>query len=180
MHTTLERSDRKCTYNRSRRALITAPYAEHSPKVPEMTCVNPAQCRVMKITQLGGRTADSLPRCLSDPHRLFYRPVSRSKHRLLGAYFHPVLTQTCLPNHCLRIDVIILGVSSSASLILVPPSCHCPSASQKARFHGRGLMSGMHSSGELQAEGVVCQLAFTPLLLWSYHNQLFERLLPSE
>ena len=46
----------------------------------------------------------------------------------------------------------------------------------------------LHSSAELQAEGVVCQLAFTlfswvpsqVLLLWSCHNQLLERLLPSE
>ena len=36
------------------------------------------------------------------------------------AHLHPVLTRTCLPNHCLYVDVIILGVSSSASLILVP------------------------------------------------------------
>jgi len=38
----------------------------------------------------------------------------------------------------------------------------------------------VHSLGELQAEGVVCQLAFAHLLLWSYHNQLFERLLAFE
>jgi len=38
----------------------------------------------------------------------------------------------------------------------------------------------VHSSAELQAEGVVCQLAFARLLLWFYHNQLFERLLASE
>jgi len=50
-----------------------------------------------------------------------------------------------------------------------------------------GKYVAMDYLGELQAEGVVCQLAFTlfsqvpsQILLLSCHNQLLERLLPSE
>ena len=101
--------------------------ANHSsstaPRFLKTTRVNPTQCRVMRITQLGDRTADSFLRTSIVP---------------------------CTFPSVFRIDVIIVGVSSSASLILVP--AEAATARRRRIYSVDVARCQVYSSGELQAE----------------------------
>ena len=119
----------------------------------------------MRITQLGSRTADSFLRT-----------------SIVPCTFPSVFTQTCLPNHCLRIDVIIVGVSSSASLILVPAKAVTARRRRiysvdVARCQVCTLQESFRLKIRLSVGLFALQSSAMPSTYFCCHNQLFERLL---